>query len=143
MAPPTRCWSTAAWEGAAAIGLMYGTPLPPDTNPTDVASLTAPRLIELCFQTAALWSVQTRQAMAFPLGIESVAVYHQPVEAVGRLYCLCHTADNGETYDCAGGGCSRQPLRRTEGVPDGGATRSQPDLIGEYYFFHLRSHSQG
>ena len=90
-------------DGTTAIGLMSDA-LPPDTNPTDVASMMAPRLIELCFQTAALWSVQTRQAMAFPLGIESVTVYRQPDEAAGRLDRLCHTADNGETVRCGAGG---------------------------------------
>ena len=30
----------------------------------------APRLVELCFQAAALWSLKTCGAMAFPAGAE-------------------------------------------------------------------------
>jgi hypothetical protein len=86
-------------SGVSAIALFSGQ-LPPNSQPDDVASLMAPRLVELCFQTAALWSVQTKSAMAFPLGIGRVTVYRQPQEAAGRrLYCFCTTGDDGESYD--------------------------------------------
>ena len=60
----------------------------------------APRLIELCFQTAGVWDIQTTGTMALPLGLESVTAYRQPVEANGqRLYALVTAVDGGERYD--------------------------------------------
>jgi hypothetical protein len=59
----------------------------------------APRLVELCFQAAALWHVKSKNAMAFPLGIDSVTVYRQPDEATGRLYALLATEDDGQSFD--------------------------------------------
>lgn len=64
------------------------------------ASLMAPRLVELCFQAAALWHTQVKQAMAFPLGFEKVIAYRQPEEGEGRrLYCIGATPNDGERFD--------------------------------------------
>jgi NAD(P)-dependent dehydrogenase (short-subunit alcohol dehydrogenase family) len=73
--------------------------LGPNTVPAEAASLMAPRLVELCFQAAALWHTKVKNAMAFPLGIGSVMAFRQPEEAAGkRLYALCTTADDGDTF---------------------------------------------
>ncbi len=86
-------------NGGSAIAL-FARGLPDNSQPADAASLMAPRLVELCFQTAALWSVRTKSAMAFPLGIGSVTVYRQEDQAGDRrLYCLCSTHDDGATFD--------------------------------------------
>ncbi|MEZ4770264.1 MAG: SDR family NAD(P)-dependent oxidoreductase [Caldilineales bacterium] len=74
--------------------------LPPNTAPAGVESLVAPRLLELCFQAAALWHEKVKGAMGFPLGFSRVAAYRQESEAEGRLTCVCQTADDGETFDC-------------------------------------------
>ncbi len=74
--------------------------LGPNTEPADAASLMAPRLLELCFQSAALWNTKVKNAMAFPLGFEAVTAYRQPEEAEGRrLYCVCKTHNDGESFD--------------------------------------------
>jgi hypothetical protein len=86
-------------EGNKAIGLM-ALNLPPNTNPQDARSLTAPRLVELCFQTAAQWSIEAKDAMAFPLGFGQVCAYRQPEEAgEQRLYAVVETEDDGETFE--------------------------------------------
>jgi len=60
----------------------------------------APRLIELCFQTAGLWEMATRGVMALPLAVDSVAVYRQPETAAGRrLYALATAVDGGAAFD--------------------------------------------
>ncbi|MBP8950588.1 MAG: SDR family NAD(P)-dependent oxidoreductase, partial [Candidatus Promineofilum sp.] len=86
-------------DGQTAIGLVADA-LPPNTEPADTASVLAPRLIELCFQTAGVWDIQTNGTMALPLGIGAVTVYRQPEEAAGRrLYALVEAVDGGESYN--------------------------------------------
>ncbi|HMT21107.1 MAG TPA: polyketide synthase dehydratase domain-containing protein, partial [Promineifilum sp.] len=85
-------------QGDTAVGLMAAG-LPPNTSPADAASIMAPRLIELCFQTAGVWDIRTTGTMALPLGLKSVSVYKQPAEANGsRLYALVTALDGGEAY---------------------------------------------
>ncbi len=62
--------------------------------------LVAPRLVELCFQLAALWHQERHGAMAFPLGFRSVTAYGQEAGAGARLYGIVVTADDGQTFDC-------------------------------------------
>ncbi|MDW8316858.1 MAG: SDR family NAD(P)-dependent oxidoreductase [Anaerolineae bacterium] len=98
--PAYQVVERAGVHGDRCVALMSHS-LPPNTEPADVESLMAPRLVELCFQAAALWHIKTHNAMAFPLGFRSVTAYRQPVEAEGRrLYGIVRTADHGETFDC-------------------------------------------
>ena len=74
--------------------------LGPNTEPVDAESVMAPRLVELCFQAAALWNTRVKNAMAFPLGFEAVSAWRQPAEAEGRrLYSICKTHNDGESFD--------------------------------------------
>ncbi|MCB0204386.1 MAG: polyketide synthase dehydratase domain-containing protein, partial [Anaerolineae bacterium] len=79
---------------------VFSDSLPPNTAPAEVESLMAPRLLELCFQAAALWHEKVKGAMGFPLGFSRVTAYRQEGEIQGRLICVCQTADDGETFDC-------------------------------------------
>ncbi|MFZ2359486.1 MAG: SDR family NAD(P)-dependent oxidoreductase, partial [Anaerolineae bacterium] len=97
--PAYQVIERAGVQGGQCVALMPHD-LPPNTEPADVESLLAPRLLELCFQAAALWHVKTHNAMAFPLGFAAVTAYRQPAEADGRrLYGIAQTADNGDTFD--------------------------------------------
>ena len=85
--------------GTALVRMSHH--LPPNTVPKEAASLMAPRLMELCFQAAALWSVKMKGAMAFPAGIGIVTAYRQPDEAAGRrLFGEARTANDGASFDC-------------------------------------------
>ena len=85
-------------QGNTAIGLMTAD-LPPNTTPANASSVMAPRLIELCFQTAGVWDIRTTGTMALPLGLDSVTAFRQPAEANGRrLYALVTALDGGEAY---------------------------------------------
>jgi hypothetical protein len=86
-------------EGNQATGLM-AQDLPPNSEPQDARSLIAPRLVELCFQTAAQWSIEAKGAMAFPLGFGQVTTYRQHDEAGKlRLYAVVKTEDDGQTFE--------------------------------------------
>jgi len=96
--PAYQVLERASVEGNTAIGLMADN-LPANASPADVASVMAPRLIELCFQTAGVWDIQTTGTMALPLGLASVTTYRQPAEADGRrLYALVEALDGGDAY---------------------------------------------
>jgi hypothetical protein len=99
--PAYQVLERAGIDGNQAVGLMSEI-LPPATSPDDVASLIAPRLVELCFQTIALWSSETRGAMALPLGFDVLEVYCQEADGAGRrLYAVASTDSAGEVFDAA------------------------------------------
>ena len=81
-------------EGEQAL-VRYNDHLPADSAPAQVTNLMAPRLMELCFQAVALWSVKRRQAMAFPAGIDAVTVYGRPGTDDGDA--TAGVADQGES----------------------------------------------
>ncbi|RIK34339.1 MAG: hypothetical protein DCC57_24390, partial [Chloroflexi bacterium] len=74
-------------------------PLPADTQPAGAAWRMAPRLVEACFQTVALWSLEQKGAMALPAGIGRVAVYRQLDDAGDApLYAAVQPAPDGTTF---------------------------------------------
>jgi NAD(P)-dependent dehydrogenase (short-subunit alcohol dehydrogenase family) len=86
-------------NGEQAIGVMCDN-LPPNSNPAEVESLMAPRLIELCFQTAGIWEMERRGVLALPLAVGAVTTYRQPEHAEGaRLYALVTAVDGGASFD--------------------------------------------
>jgi len=97
--PAYQVIERAGVAGDQATGRMPGQ-LPPNSEPAYARMLMAPRLVELCFQTAAQWSVETKEAMAFPLGVGSLAAYGQEQEAGdSRLFAIVATGDDGESFD--------------------------------------------
>jgi len=79
--------------------------LPPNDAPSVGAPhaaplLMAPRLIELCFQTAGVYEMVRAGVMALPLAIGSVTTYRQPEQADGaRLYALVTPVEGGAAFD--------------------------------------------
>ena len=85
-----RAW----WDGKRMIGLL-AKDLPGNHHPPNLPTLMAPRLIELCFQTAGLWELAVQHRMALPQSVDSVRVLHTPGLAVGPLYAVV-TPDAGD-----------------------------------------------
>ncbi len=97
--PAYQVIERAAVNGRSAAALM-ARDLPPNTSPAHAASFMAPRLVELCFQTVALWSLKSTGSMALPAGIERVAVYRQAEEAgERRLYALVQARAQDGVFD--------------------------------------------
>jgi hypothetical protein len=83
-----------AWRSnGEAVGL-FSASLPPDHEPFAEATLVAPRLIELCFQTAGLLEMGTSGKMGLPLHVERVRLLRAP-SGKGRLFALVRSADAG------------------------------------------------
>jgi len=81
-----RAW----WDGQRIIGLM-AKGLPANHLPSELPTLTAPRLIELCFQTAGVWEMGTQGRMGLPQHIDCVSsssLLRAPESADTRLYAV-------------------------------------------------------
>jgi hypothetical protein len=101
--PAYRVVEAARVDADGALALMANG-LPPNASLTNAETLMAPRLVELCFQAAALWSLKTRGAVAFPAGLKSLKVYRQEPGPDGpRLWCRMRAvgddAFDGEVLD--------------------------------------------
>ena len=97
--PAYQVLQRALVNGNRALGVMPDHLLP-NSVPANAPTLVAPRLIELCFQTAGIWEMANKRVMALPLGIGAVTVYRQPEQANGaRLYALVTAVDGGASFD--------------------------------------------
>jgi hypothetical protein len=96
--PAYQVVERARVEAGAAVALMpHG--LSDDTVPAHAASLLAPRLLELCFQTAGLWEIATRHVLALPSAFRAVTLHRHPMEAEGRrLWALVTPNAAGTEY---------------------------------------------
>jgi hypothetical protein len=61
-------------------------------HPSDQPLAMAPRLIELCFQTAGLWEIAAQHRMGLPRHVDRVSLYRTPDAAAGPLFAVV-TAD--------------------------------------------------
>lgn len=96
--PAYQVLAGVAVDGNKAVGL-FANNLPANINPADAQELIAPRLLELCFQTAGVWQIETHNEMALPLALGSVTAYQQECEANGRLYALVEATEDGQAYN--------------------------------------------
>jgi len=99
-----RVW----WDGHRMIGEMAAG-LPGNHKPADLPTLMAPRLIELCFQTAGIWEMGTSSRMGLPQHLEQVSWLRSPKLAEGRLYAMVTPHPETGTFDAevvdAAGNC--------------------------------------
>jgi hypothetical protein len=96
-----------AWrDGDRIVGLMAAS-LPSNHHPVESPTIAAPRLIELCFQTAGLWEMSQQGRMGLPQHVDQVYLRATGVPPVhkqgqdghgtpvdGRLYAVV-TPDHG------------------------------------------------
>jgi 3-oxoacyl-(acyl-carrier-protein) synthase/acyl carrier protein len=77
-----------AWrDGDRAVGLLSAD-LPAGHEPADAPLATAPRLVELCFQTAGTQQLGSSGQMALPERVGRAAVLQDPRAGGGRLHAV-------------------------------------------------------
>jgi hypothetical protein len=95
-----------AWrDGEQTVGLLPAE-LPADREPADAPLATAPRLLELCFQTAGVHQLGTSGRMALPERVGRVAIVGDRHAGAGRLHAVVTARADGtadaEVVDAAG-----------------------------------------
>ncbi|MGA8149557.1 MAG: SDR family oxidoreductase [Terriglobales bacterium] len=78
-----RAW----WDGMQIVGLMANS-LPDNHHPSELPTRTAPRLIELCFQTAGLWEMGVKGRMGLPLHVHKIRLYGAPLATEDGLFAV-------------------------------------------------------
>jgi hypothetical protein len=79
------------------IGLL-AKDLPDNHHPSNLPTLMAPRLIELCFQTAGLWEMGAQARMGLPQHLDQVSSWPMFELPEARLYALVTPGPEG-TFD--------------------------------------------
>ena len=96
--PAYQVLERAWWDGSRVIGEM-ATDLPVNHEPSKLPTLMAPRLIELCFQTAGLWEMGAKNQMGLPVHVEQVSWSREPESAEGHLYAVVTPHPEEGTFD--------------------------------------------
>jgi hypothetical protein len=88
-----------AWRDGERIVGQLAKRLPDNHRPAERPILMAPRLIELCFQTAGLWEMGVKSRMGLPYQIRHVSVWRAPELAEGPLYAVVTPSPEGTNFD--------------------------------------------
>ena len=111
--PRTRSWSGRGGTESRIVGLMAKN-LPTTISRPSCRLLMAPRLIELCFQTAGLWEMGVQGRMGLPQHIDRVSLLlRRRSLAEGSLYAVVTPDQARGKLRCGGDGSDRKPLRAT------------------------------
>jgi hypothetical protein len=96
--PAYQVVESAWWDGKRMVGLM-AQDLPGNHQPSDQPTLMAPRLIELCFQTAGLWELGAQNRFGLPQDVQQVSLLRAPELAEGKLYAVVTPNPEDGTFD--------------------------------------------
>jgi hypothetical protein len=84
----------SSWKaGDSVVGHLSGK-LPVNHKPENLATLVAPRLIELCFQTAGVWELASKARMGLPSGIGRMQMMQLPQNAA-NLFAIVKPLPDG------------------------------------------------
>jgi hypothetical protein len=86
------------WRAGDRVVGELAAPLPPDHLPVEPPTCIAPRLIELCFQTAGVWEMGTTGRLALPQRIAAIDVLAPSAAENGRT-CAVVMPKNGDGFD--------------------------------------------
>jgi len=73
--------------------------LPANHHPEAKPLAAAPRLVELCFQTAGLWEMNVQHRMGLPWQVGRVCFYGGPEVREGPLFAIVTPAPTGDAFD--------------------------------------------
>ncbi|MFZ0138825.1 MAG: SDR family oxidoreductase [Candidatus Sulfotelmatobacter sp.] len=113
-----RAW----WDGKRIVG-QFAKGLGDNHHPSGLPTLMAPRLIELCFQTAGVWEMGVGGRMGLPQHIDRVSLLRDPDDAERRLFAIVSPnlragSFDAEVVDEKGNRYLQLSGYRTVAVPD-------------------------
>ena len=88
-----------SWRAGREIVGKFNSNLPANHAPENVQALVAPRLIELCFQTAGLSEMAGSATMGLPHHIDEVEFLRSPQEKSKEHYYAAVTTDDKGSYE--------------------------------------------
>ncbi len=88
-----------AWRDGGQIVGQMATSLPANHEPSDLPTVMAPRLIELCFQSAGIWEMSTQGSMGLPQHVDRVSLWRSPEQSEGHLYTIVTPDLNQASFD--------------------------------------------
>jgi putative intracellular protease/amidase len=112
----------SAWRDGEGSTARLAESLADDRSPVDTPLNLAPRLVELCFQTAGLWDAAREDLLALPLSVGRVRVLLDPATATGRLVAHAEAHDghvDAVVVDEKGRVVVRLDAYKTVAVPGG------------------------
>jgi acyl transferase domain-containing protein/NAD(P)-dependent dehydrogenase (short-subunit alcohol dehydrogenase family)/acyl carrier protein len=95
--PAYQVLEKAWWDGKRIVGLL-AKDLPPNHHPSELPTIMAPRLLELCFQTAGVWGLGVRGRMGLPRYVCQTYFFRPPEMAEGRLYAVVIPSVGEESF---------------------------------------------
>jgi hypothetical protein len=97
--PAYQVIQKAWWNGKQMVGL-FAENLAANHHPAELVTALAPRLIELCFQTAGLWEMGVDGRMGLPLHINHLDVAPGITESAhGPFYALVTRKVDQNSFD--------------------------------------------
>jgi NAD(P)-dependent dehydrogenase (short-subunit alcohol dehydrogenase family) len=96
--PAYRVLEGVRLDECCAVGL-YNRELPPNASEAGAAELAAPRLVELCFQTAGIFEIAHRHVFGLPAGLESLRIYPVASASGGRLFAEVLPREGDDGFD--------------------------------------------
>jgi NAD(P)-dependent dehydrogenase (short-subunit alcohol dehydrogenase family) len=96
--PAYQVLDTAWRDGDRVVGTMADG-LPPNHHPADRPLLLAPRLIELCFQTAGSWEIGASGQMGLPRSIGRVRIYDGAESIEAPAQAIVQQLDAANRFD--------------------------------------------
>jgi Polyketide synthase dehydratase/KR domain len=88
-----------AWRDRDRVIGQMPDHLPNHHYPLERPTLMAPRLIELCFQTAGLWEISAEGRMGLPQHIHQVSLLRDPEQAKGKFYAVVTPNPEDKSFD--------------------------------------------
>jgi hypothetical protein len=122
-----------AWRSDGAVLGELASDLPPDHEPPSQPTEMAPRLIELCFQTAGVYELGTAGRMALPTHVDRVTSF--PGDVSGPVWAVVKPRDGEDGVDAEVVDDSGRVRVRLEGY----RTIELPSATGEDVLEPLRA----
>jgi malonyl CoA-acyl carrier protein transacylase len=85
----------SCWQGRENMIGVFAQKLPANHEPDSRPTVTTPRLIELCFQTAGIWEMGRKSRMGLPYQIDEVQILKTPAEGAGKFFAIVTPAKEG------------------------------------------------
>jgi NAD(P)-dependent dehydrogenase (short-subunit alcohol dehydrogenase family) len=96
--PAYQVLDGARVEDCCAIGVLRSE-LPPNAKDAAAAELVAPRLVELCFQTAGMFDLANRRVFGLPAALDALRVFRPAPGAGVRLFAEAVPVEEGAGFD--------------------------------------------